>query len=95
MSRRPAVPPGPLASAPPPCGGRQRVLTGQPKTFFDFNTDYFRISEVVSIVSESAGSRSHLVVTLRCGQVFRHADYNGSKAKIERRLLDAIERLEG
>ena len=62
-----------------------------PKTFFDFNDGYFRISEVTAI---SCGS-GKLVVKLRDGTKVEHRDYNGSSRKMEDRLLAAIKAVEG
>lgn len=57
-----------------------------PRSFFDFNTACFRLSEVVAIYREG----HNLVVELRGGKTFAHRDYNGSAAKLEARLLQAL-----
>lgn len=64
---------------------------GCPKTFFDFNTCYIRLSEITMISRED----SHLVVRMKDGCFVKHRDYNGSASKIEVRLLDAIRAVEG
>nr|DAI68397.1 MAG TPA: hypothetical protein [Caudoviricetes sp.] len=57
-----------------------------PRSFFDFNTACFRLSEVVAIYTEGC----NLVVELRGGKTFSHRDYNGSAAKLQARLLHAL-----
>lgn len=65
-----------------------------PKSFFDFNHAYFRLSDVMSIEREDILGKPHLVVTIRSGKRFEHRDWNGSAALIERRLLDALKAAE-
>lgn len=62
-----------------------------PKTFFDFNGAYIRISEIVCIRRDGRD----LVVTLRRDFSIAHTDHDGSAAKLERRLLEAIAAVEG
>ncbi|WP_260925451.1 hypothetical protein [Novosphingobium sp. 9] len=70
-------------------------MTSCPATFFDFNTGYFRLNEVLSFEREEIFGDPHLVVTLRTGKRFEHRDYNGSARAIENRLLAALKAMEG
>ena len=61
-----------------------------PSTFFYFDAACFRLSEVIWIERENILGKPHLIAGLRSGKRFEHPDWNGSAAKLERRLLDAI-----
>ena len=58
--------------------------------FFDFNTGFFRLKEVVWIERENILGKPPLVVGLRSGKRFEHPDWNGSAAKLERLLMEAL-----